>query len=75
MIRLTLAAAVLVALALPTLAAAKEPTQASISGPGFHKALRLRDGADFSSTPIGRLTTGCGTESSGRCLAEARRAA
>ncbi|MDX6507107.1 MAG: hypothetical protein QOG06_1751 [Gaiellaceae bacterium] len=60
MIRLTLAAAVLVALALPTLAAAKEPTQASISGPGFHKALSLPDGADFSSTPIGRLTTDSG---------------
>jgi hypothetical protein len=60
MIRLTLAAAVFAALALPTFAAAKEPTQASISGPGFHKTLSLPDGADFSSTPIGRLTTDSG---------------
>jgi hypothetical protein len=60
MIRLTLAAAVLAALALPTLAAAKEPSQASISGPGFHKTLKMRDGGDFSSTPIGRLTTDAG---------------
>lgn len=60
MIRLTLAAAVLAGLALPTLAAAKEPTRASISGPGFHKTLSLEDAADFTSTPIGRLTTDSG---------------
>ena len=61
MIRLTLAAAVLAALVLPTLAAAKEPTQASISGPGFSKTLKLADGAgEFTETPIGRLTTAAG---------------
>ena len=60
MIRLTVAAAVLAALAFPTLAAAKEPSQATISGPGFTKTLKMRGGGDFSSTPIGRLTNDAG---------------
>ena len=60
MIRLTVAAAVLAALVLPTVAAAKEPSQATITGPGFHKTLKLRGGGDFSSTPLGRLTSDSG---------------
>jgi len=46
MIRLSLAAAVLAGLALPALAAAKGPTAASISGPGFSKTVKvLNDGS------------------------------
>jgi len=58
--RISLIAAVLAALLLPALAAAKEPTRASISGPGFHKTLTMREGPDFSSSPIGRLTEASG---------------
>ncbi len=54
--RLSLIATALAALLLPALAAAKEPTRASIAGPGFHKTLTMREGPDFSSSPIGRLT-------------------
>jgi MYXO-CTERM domain-containing protein len=54
--RISLIAAVLAALVLPVLAAAKEPTRASISGPGFHKILTMREGPDYSSSAIGRLT-------------------
>jgi hypothetical protein len=59
MIRLTLIAAALAALVLPGLAAAKEPTRATISGAGFHKTLTM-GGGDYTSTPIGRLTTDSG---------------
>jgi hypothetical protein len=59
MIRLSFAAAVLAALVLPTLAAAKEPSQAAISGPGFSKTLKMSSG-EFTATPIGRLTTAAG---------------
>ena len=60
MIRLTVAATMLAALVLPTVAAAKEPSQASISGPGFHKTLKIRGGGDFSASPLGRLTSDSG---------------
>jgi hypothetical protein len=58
--RLNLIAAALAALVLPGLAAAKEPTHASISGPGFHKALTMREGPGYESTPLGRLTMDSG---------------
>ena len=59
MIRLSFAAAVLVALALPALAAAKGPTAASISGPGFSKTVIVRyDGS--GGTPGGDLTQQAG---------------
>jgi hypothetical protein len=60
MIRLSLALAVLAAAALPSVAAAKEPSQASISGPGLKKTLAMREGVEYTSTPIGRLTTDSG---------------
>ena len=62
MTRLTLVAAALAALVLPALAAAKEPSRAEVSGPGFHKTLlMLRNShSDYTSTPIGRLTVDSG---------------
>lgn len=57
MIRLSLALA-LAALAVPALAAAKEPSQASISGPGFSKTLTLKakDFDNFSGSRLAQLT-------------------
>ena len=50
MTRLTLAAAALAALVLPTAASAKGPTEGSISGPGFSKVVKvLNDGAGGSA--------------------------
>jgi hypothetical protein len=50
MTRLTLAAAALAALALPTAASAKGPTEGSISGPGFSKVVKvLYDGGGGSA--------------------------
>jgi hypothetical protein len=62
MTRLTLVAAALAALVLPALAIAKEPSRAEVSGPGFHKTLlMLRNShSDYTTTPIGRLTTDSG---------------
>jgi hypothetical protein len=54
--RYSLIAAALAALVLPGLAAAKEPTRASIAGPGFHKTLSMREGPGYSSSAIARLT-------------------
>ncbi len=54
-----LVAAVLVALALPTLAAAKGPSSVSISGPGLDGALSIR-GDGEGSTPLGTLTIASG---------------
>lgn len=56
MIRLTLAAAIAAALLLPAVAPAKEPSSASISGPGFEKTLRAPDREHFSGTPLAALT-------------------
>jgi hypothetical protein len=55
--RLMLAVAV-GALLVPATAAAKEPSEAKISGPGFHKTLKMEGKAesDFGSSPIGHLT-------------------
>jgi hypothetical protein len=59
MIRLSLAAAILGMLALPALAAAKGPTAASISGPGFSKMVKvLNDGS--GGTAGGDLTQQAG---------------
>lgn len=61
MIRLSLALA-LAALAVPALAAAKEPSQASISGPGFSKTLTLKakDFDNFSGSKLAELTEASG---------------
>jgi hypothetical protein len=56
MIRFTLAAFALLALALPAVAAAKEPSQASISGPGFSKTLKMQNLDGFSGTKLAELT-------------------
>ena len=55
MIRLTLAA-LLAALVVPALASAKEPSQASISGPGFSKTLGPTSGTEWGETPLALLT-------------------
>jgi hypothetical protein len=66
MTRLTIVAAALTALVLPSLAVAKEPSQAEISGPGFHKTIFMPrggggdNGEAFSSSPIGHLTEASG---------------
>jgi hypothetical protein len=56
MFRLTLAVSAVAALLVPALAAAKEPAQASISGPGFQKTLKAAPGQHFSGTPLAALT-------------------
>ena len=55
MIRLSLAVA-LAALVVPAVAAAKEPSQASISGPGFSKTLKMKDLEHFSGSKLAQLT-------------------
>jgi hypothetical protein len=66
MTRLTIVVAALAALVLPSLAVAKEPSQAEISGPGFHKTIFMPrggggdNGEAFSSSPIGHLTEASG---------------
>lgn len=57
MVRFTLVV-VFLALLVPGLAAAKEPSKASISGPGFSKT--LRGAAGFSGSPLGELTDASG---------------
>src|SRR5438093_5448395 len=52
--RFVLAAVVGAALLIPTAALAKEPSEASIKGPGFSKTLKMKQ--DFESSPLGRLT-------------------
>jgi hypothetical protein len=54
--RSILTAVALAALLVPAAALAKEPAQASISGPGFHKTLSAPENPHFSSTALGRLT-------------------
>jgi hypothetical protein len=56
MIRLSIVAAALAALLVPAVAAAKEPSQASISGPGFSKTLKMRDLEHFSGSKLAELT-------------------
>jgi hypothetical protein len=57
MIRLSLAVAVVAALAIPAAAAAKEPSQASISGPGLSKTLKPQN---FSGSKLAQLTEEAG---------------
>jgi hypothetical protein len=54
--RFMLAATITAALLVPATAAAKEPTSASISGPGFKKMVKWQQDGDFMNTPIGHLT-------------------
>ena len=49
-------AVIAAALLVPATAAAKEPSEASISGPGFSKTLKLQAAGDFSNTALGHLT-------------------
>ena len=56
MIRLSIVAAALAALLVPAVAAAKEPSQATISGPGFSKTLKMRDLEHFSGSKLAELT-------------------
>src|SRR5437660_9762018 len=57
--RLILAVA-LAALLVPAAALAKEPSAASISGPGFEKTLTAPENDNFASVPLGRLTDAAG---------------
>jgi hypothetical protein len=54
--RSILAAVALAALLAPAAALSKEPSQASISGPGFHKTLAAPENTYFGSTRLARLT-------------------
>jgi hypothetical protein len=55
MIRFSLVVA-LAALVVPAVAAAKEPSQASISGPAFSKTLKMKDLEHFSGSKLAQLT-------------------
>ena len=55
-----LAAVVVVALALPTLAAAKGPVSATISGPGANRSLAVSGNGEMPGNPLGTLTTAGG---------------
>lgn len=55
-----LIAAALVALALPTIAAAKGPVSASISGPGLERPLVLTGDGEGPGTPLGTLAAATG---------------
>jgi len=57
--RLILAAA-FAALLVPAAALAKEPSTASISGPGLDKTLRAPENDNFTSTTLGHLTDATG---------------
>jgi hypothetical protein len=58
--RIYLAAAVLIALALPVVAAAKGPSGASVSGPGLDRALTVRGDGEGPGTALGTLATASG---------------
>jgi hypothetical protein len=53
--RFLLAALAGAALLIPATAAAKEPSEASISGPGFSKTLKMQSG-DFDNSALGHVT-------------------
>jgi LPXTG-motif cell wall-anchored protein len=53
-------AALAVALLLPATAAAKGPSEASISGGGLEKTIRLSGNGESGDTPLGHLTTESG---------------
>jgi len=48
------------ALLFPAVAAAKGPSQASVSGPGLGKTVRLSGGGEQMGTPLGDLTMEAG---------------
>jgi hypothetical protein len=56
----SLAAVAVVALALPTLAAAKGPVSASITGPGTDRSLAVKGNGEMPGNPLGTLTTAGG---------------
>jgi hypothetical protein len=58
--RTYLAAAALVALLLPALAAAKGPASASISGPGLDRALAVRGDGESPTNPLGTIAMASG---------------
>jgi hypothetical protein len=58
--RYLVAAALVVALVLPTLARAKGPLSAFISGPGLDRTLAVRGDGEGPGTPLGSLTTASG---------------
>jgi hypothetical protein len=57
--RYLFAAAILV-LALPTVAAAKGPTSASISGPGLERTLSIKGNGEGPGTALGNLSSASG---------------
>jgi hypothetical protein len=67
MIRLSLAAVAVAALVVPTVAAAKEPAQASISGPAFSKTLKIKDIDHFNGSQLAELTEESGFFPSAVC--------
>jgi len=54
--RCVFAALMCVALLIPATAAAKEPTEAKISGPGFSKTIRVANLDRWESSPLSHLT-------------------
>jgi hypothetical protein len=58
--RYLIAAMLVAALVLPSLAAAKGPTGASISGPGLDRSLAVRGQGEGPGTPLGSLVTAAG---------------
>jgi hypothetical protein len=58
--RTYLAAAVVIALLLPAVAAAKGPVGASISGPGLDRALSVHGDGEGPGTALGNLTMASG---------------
>ena len=58
--RISLAAAVLVALMLPVLAGAKGPVSASISGPGLDRYLTVSGDGEGPGSPLGNLAMASG---------------
>ena len=60
MLRYLLAAGLLVALALPSLSAAKGPSGASISGPGLGRTLTISGNGEGPGTALGTLADASG---------------
>jgi hypothetical protein len=58
--RYVIAAALVSALVLPALAAAKGPVSASISGPGLDRSLAMRGDGEGPGTALGTLATASG---------------
>jgi hypothetical protein len=58
--RYVIAAALVIALALPALAVAKGPSSASISGPGLGRSLAVTGDGETPGNPLGTLATSTG---------------